>query len=122
MVIIIYSKNEVQKLKQDSNVKTITETCPKINDACPEKELETLNQTTPKEQANNNKIQTNDKISINKGTLEELQTLPGIGESKAKTIIKYRSENGSFKSIEDIKNVNGIGTTLYEKIKDKITT
>ena len=46
--------------------------------------------------------------------------LPGIGESKALLIIEYRNQNGSFKKIEDIMNVKGIGKALYEKIKDYI--
>ena len=60
-------------------------------------------------------------ISLNSATMEEIQSLPGIGESKAKAIIKYREENGSFNNVEDIKNVSGIGDSLFEKIKDYIT-
>ena len=48
-------------------------------------------------------------------------TLSGIGEAKANSIISYRQENGNFKSIEEIKNVSGIGDSVYEKIKDYIT-
>ena len=48
-------------------------------------------------------------------------TLSGIGESKAKSIISYREENGNFNEIEDITKVSGIGQALYEKIKDYIT-
>ena len=47
--------------------------------------------------------------------------LSGIGEAKANAIIAYRNEKGKFKSIEDIKDVSGIGEALYEKIKDNIT-
>ena len=47
-------------------------------------------------------------------------TLTGIGEAKADAIINYRNENGSFKQIEDIKNVSGIGDSVFEKIKDNI--
>ena len=61
------------------------------------------------------------KVSINTGTLKELMTLTGIGEGKAKEIIKYREENGNFNSIEDITNVKGIGKSIYDKIKDNIT-
>ena len=56
------------------------------------------------------------KISINYGTKEELISLPGIGESTADKIIKYREENGLFQNIEDIKNVSGIGDSKYEKM------
>lgn len=61
------------------------------------------------------------KVSINTATKEELMTLNGIGESKALDIIKYRDENGLFKTIDEIKNVSGIGEKAYEKIKDYIT-
>ena len=58
-------------------------------------------------------------ISINSASLEELQTLPGIGPSIASRIIEYRKDS-SFKSLEDIKNVKGIGDKMFEKIKDLI--
>ena len=60
------------------------------------------------------------KISINYGTLENLMSLNGIGEIKAKAIIDYRNNNGMFKTIEDLKNVSGIGNSTFEKIKDYI--
>ena len=69
----------------------------------------------------NNKESSNALVNINTATIEELLTLTGIGESKAKSIIEYRSTNGSFKAIEEIKNVSGIGEALFNKIKDKIT-
>ena len=47
-------------------------------------------------------------------------SLPGIGESKADNIIKYREENGKFKTLEDIMNVSGIGESAYSKIKEYI--
>lgn len=59
-------------------------------------------------------------ININNADLEELQKINGIGEVKAQSIIDYREKNGGFKSIEDIKNVDGIGSKTFEKIKDKI--
>jgi len=60
-------------------------------------------------------------IDINKATLEELQELPGIGPSKAAAIIAKRDELGSFKTIEDLKLVSGIGDKTYEKLKDLIS-
>lgn len=63
----------------------------------------------------------NSLININIATIDELMTLSGIGETKAKSIINYREENGNFKTKEDITKVTGIGQALYEKIKDYIT-
>lgn len=60
------------------------------------------------------------KININSATLEQLKELQGIGDQKAKEIINYRDENNGFKSIEDLKNVKGIGEKTFENIKDSI--
>ena len=60
-------------------------------------------------------------VDINTAEVEQLKTLNGIGDSKAKSIIEYREQNGGFKSIEEIKNVTGIGEKMFEKIKDNIT-
>ncbi len=65
--------------------------------------------------------ETNGKININKASLEQLMTLPGIGEVKAKAIIDYRTKNGPFRSIQEIMNVTGIGEKTFEKIQDMIT-
>lgn len=64
---------------------------------------------------------TSNKISINRASLTELQTLPGIGQTKAQNIINYRQTNGYFQTIEDLQNVEGIGTATYEKLKPYIT-
>ena len=60
-------------------------------------------------------------VDINTATTDKLKTLNGIGDSKAKSIIEYREQNGGFKSIEEIKNVTGIGDKMFEKIKESIT-
>jgi len=60
-------------------------------------------------------------ININTANADELTKLNGIGEVKAKAIVAYREDNGFFKSIEEIKNVKGIGEATYLKIKDFIT-
>lgn len=60
-------------------------------------------------------------INLNTATEAELETLTGIGVSTAKKIIDYRKKNGKFKSIEEIKNVSGIGDAKYAAIKEDIT-
>lgn len=61
------------------------------------------------------------KININTATIEELDTLPGVGEATANKILNHRKENGNFKSIEEIKNVNGIGDKKFENIRELIS-
>lgn len=56
------------------------------------------------------------KVSINSGTAEELCTLPGIGESTAAKIISWREEHGLFQTLDDLKQVSGIGDAKFEKI------
>lgn len=60
------------------------------------------------------------KINLNKATKEELMSLPGVGDSRAESIIQYRNENGGFKNIEEIKQISGIKEGLFEKIKHLI--
>jgi competence protein ComEA len=59
-------------------------------------------------------------ININTASLAELESLDGIGASKAQGIITYRKQNGAFKSTDEIKNVSGIGDSIYSKIKSNI--
>jgi competence protein ComEA len=62
------------------------------------------------------------KININNASAEQIASvMTGIGESKAKAIVDYRSSHGKFKSVQDLENVDGIGSKTVEKNKDKIT-
>lgn len=60
------------------------------------------------------------KININTADLNRLKDIPGIGDVKANSIIMYREENGGFKTIDELKNVDGIGEKTFEKIKNNI--
>lgn len=61
------------------------------------------------------------KININKATAIELMNIPGVGEVTAAKIIEYRETQGTFKTIEDIKNVSGIGDAKFNAMKEYIT-
>lgn len=119
MVIVIYTYDEVQAMKGNNILVQYVEhecDCPKLeNDAC------LVDNDGNNNNLNNDNSGTNQKISLNKATMEQLQTLSGIGEAKAKAIIKYREEHGNFTKIEDIMNVTGIGEKVFEQIKDNIT-
>lgn len=129
MVIIVYSKKQVKKLGTIVSQKTkVIEDCNnnvgKDNGCLKESDI-TEKSTTDKSSSNkssnskSSKTKVNGKVSINTASKEELMTLTGIGESKANNIIEYRSKT-KFKTIEDLKNVKGIGDSIFEKIKDNI--
>ena len=63
----------------------------------------------------------NGRVNINTASVEELKSLPGIGDGIAGKIVKYREENGKFSKIEDIMKVSGIKDKLFQKIKEQIT-
>ncbi|MBP3920240.1 MAG: helix-hairpin-helix domain-containing protein [Bacilli bacterium] len=118
MVIVVYNKNEIEKLRSElKETKTVIEyiekecTCPDtINNACINEYKEPTNQAETKDT----------KVNINTATLDELTTIPGIGETKAKDIIEYRNKQ-PFEKIEDITNIKGIGKSTFEKLKNYIT-
>jgi competence protein ComEA len=60
-------------------------------------------------------------VNLNSAQSSELQTLPGIGPAKAEAIIEHRETNGPFKSIDDLKEISGIGDKTFEKLKDQIS-
>ncbi|NOU57746.1 ComEA family DNA-binding protein [Brevibacillus borstelensis] len=59
-------------------------------------------------------------VNVNTATLEELMTLPGVGESRAKAILEYRTKKGGFRSPDELKQISGIGAKIYERMKDQI--
>lgn len=111
MVIIIYTKEEIENYKSKKEQPEyvyieIPCECPdSMNDACIE----------------NEKIPSNsDKVSLNQATLEQLEKLPGIGGSKAQAIIEYRQKT-PFQTIEELKEIKGIGDSVFEKLQAYIT-
>ena len=114
MVIIVYSYEEV------TNFTVTLEQEKEQQDACLNKS-EIINGACILDSESDNSIVDSGKISLNTATLEELMTLTGIGEAKANAIIKYREEVGSFQNIEELKEVDGIGESIFDNIKENIT-
>ncbi|MCI8316951.1 MAG: ComEA family DNA-binding protein [Lachnospiraceae bacterium] len=67
------------------------------------------------------KTQEQGKVNLNTADVDELMTLPGIGEAKAQAVVQYRAEHGAFSSIEEIRQIPGIKQAVFSKIKDQIT-
>lgn len=105
--MIIQDQQKIIILTQDQAQSLDTENIPN-NDHLEEKSAE----KSPKDA---------EKLNINQADLTQLQQLSGIGEKKAQAIIDYRNENGSFKTIEDLAKVTGIGEKTVEKLRDSIT-
>lgn len=131
MVIIIYTKEEIENYINNINKESITnivETISKSTTKCPDILINEgcLTQNTSIIE-NENIIENNtttditNKISINTSSASELDSLPGIGLTKAQAIIDYRNSNGLFSNIEDIMNVTGIGSSIFDQIKNLIT-
>lgn len=93
------------------------------------KEIESLSETeiaevvfsSSAERENKDGSSNKTKVNINKATKEELMTIPGIGESKAESILAYRLEHGKFTTIEELQNISGIKSAIFNKMKDGIT-
>jgi len=114
------SINMAYKLEDEMKVYIPTKTEETVNiEETTETHIYTENNNQEKQEINTNSSK-NQKININTASQTELETLPGIGPSTALKIIEYRKESGKFRNIEDIKNVKGIGTNKYEKIKELI--
>ena len=129
LVIYVFTKTEYKNHKKKKE--HITQTVPSSSlecvsngyliDNCTDNNISVINNS---ENVIPEVITTDDNnslININTATLNELITLPGIGESKAKAIIDYRTNNGLFLKTEDIVNVSGISEKIYESIKELIT-
>lgn len=128
MVIRILTTTEVKELDNDLKETCV---CPSVDTSSCDKESlliipeentskEENKNSEPSKEENTNKEESKSLVSINKATLEELMTLSGIGEAKAKAILAYREQNGPFQTLEDLKKVSGIGDAVYQKIKDSI--
>lgn len=133
MVIFIYSNKEVSNFFANETQKNIcnvikNNACVQpngINSLFEDSSLDSivgnLNQEEKPVKDENPQEKEIKLININEASIDQLTTLPGIGESKAVSIIEYRKTKGLFIKIEDILNVSGIGQTTFDKFKDQIT-
>lgn len=120
----LVSKNKITNLTEIDNLKL-------ENQDLKNKVLELSNKTCNCEQKiagagtetsnNADDADVSGKININSCSLEELDTLPGIGPARAQDITAYRDTNGGFKSIDELKNIKGIGDKTFEKLKDLVS-
>ena len=125
MVIYIYNKNE----SKSKTTSVTTETCESpsynISDCVEKSESIIISGNLPASNEVNNasseETVNSELININTASKEQLDSLNGIGSTKAQAIIDYRNQNGKFSKIEDLLNVNGIGDSIFAKIKDYIT-
>ncbi|MBR4693427.1 MAG: helix-hairpin-helix domain-containing protein [Bacilli bacterium] len=113
MVIIIYSKEQVKNFEETKKQEEY------LQNKCISPDDNSLRNDACISNSQTNVV--SGKVNINTASISELMTLNGIGESRAKDIISYREKNGPFKTIEDIKNVSGIGESTYANIKENIT-
>lgn len=111
-VIIIYSHEELENKK---SYEEKIDYCTTDNNSACATNVVTFDDNSTNEDTGSS------IININTATVEDLMKLSGIGEAKAKSIIEYRNSIGSFSKVEDIKNVTGIGDSIFDKIKDYIT-
>lgn len=113
--LIFYDKNKGKKINQENQ---------KIAELNEQNELlraELSQRTQQVAGAAVTEEDESDKININAASAEELDTLPNIGPARAADIISYREENGGFQTIEELKNIKGIGDKSFEDLKDLIT-
>jgi len=129
MVIVIYTNLELEEFKKKKEESNKKEECicdNDINEVCvKESYTNSYEYNSSSFYSSESKVSKESEsidylININTASLEELLTLTGIGESKAKAIIEYRKEN-KFEVIEDIMKVSGIGQSVFDKIKKNIT-
>ena len=124
LVVYVFTKEEYKKNSSSNNTHTNTSSTSSSKESYQIDES-TKNNISIITSSNSDEAPSQDTtsklININTASAQELTSLPGIGETKANNIVSYRTENGYFKTIEDLKNVSGIGDATFEQLKDYIT-
>lgn len=129
-VYIASKADEVKKIeeKKDNNIKTekvidtSKNTKPVVEKKVIQKPKKSKEITSYKKENNvSKKHNPKEVINLNLATEEELNELPGIGDTLARNIVSYRVKNGKFKSLDELNNVDGIGKKKLKKLKNKLT-
>lgn len=117
------SSDELKKEIEDLNKKIddLSNQLKEAKNQSPTVETKTYSSFSSEGKVAGESTQKSGMVNINSASASELDSLPGIGPAYAQRIIEYRSANGGFKSIEEIKNIKGIGDKTFEKFKDQIT-
>ena len=124
LVVYVFTKEEYKKNSSSNNTHTNTSSTSSSKESYQIDEATKNNIsiiTSSNSETTTSQDTTSKLININTASVQELTSLPGIGETKANNIVSYRNENGYFKTIEDLKNVSGIGDATFEQLKDYIT-
>ena len=125
--VVTTPKSEVARTQKEKTVVTRT-TTPEIKSSAREASTTVQTSTTRNSRVEpltptgrtSKPVAVGGKVNINTATVEELDRLPGIGPVKAKAIVDYRTQNGKFKSIEEVEKVKGIKAGEFSKLKDSI--
>lgn len=129
ITLIITNSASIKKTAIDYSDKSISIEAPQVIQASPGSSLTDVQGSTgpgeeqekPSESIAQNQSNQFGKVNINKAGMDELMSLPYIGEVKAKAIIDYRSVQGPFKSIDELESIKGIGPKTLEKLRPIVT-
>ncbi len=117
--IYISSKTDTEEIKKTEIKKDETKSL--------EKNIKSESVSSKKRQSkeykklSSNQVKNDGLLNLNSATEEDLNNLPGIGETLAKNIISYRNKNGRFRTLSDLDKVEGIGKKKFKKLKNKVT-
>ncbi len=117
--------DEVERVTESTSVSSGNQKNVPVSDETDQQEetlvlSESLETEQEPEHSGERKARTDGRVNINSASTEELMALNGIGETRAKAIVEYRTQNGAFTKVEDIMQVPGIKEGIFSKIQDQI--
>ena len=118
---VAQNNSEAKQVSPEEIIKSVESKSPDTESTKPATVLATPKTGSPNPVVTAPAVAVVGKINVNVADAAELDKLKGIGPVLAQRIIDYRTKNGSFKSIDELKNVSGIGDKIFEKFKNDIT-